>query len=266
MFPRVVAGEHAAGGPQEQVSTGLPALDKLLGGGLDRGASTLIWGPAGAGKSLVATHCMLAAAARGERSAALLFDESADSFCERATGLGLPVHAALESGAVSLTQFDPAELSPGELVHRIRQSVERDGVRLLVIDSLNGYLSAMPEEAFLIPHLHELLTYLNHKRVVTILIAAQHGLIGKLDSPFDVSYLADNVLLLRYFEAAGRVRNAISVVKRRRGAHERTLRELTVQRGGVHIGEALDDFQGVLSGVPTFMGSLDVLAAKKGGA
>lgn len=250
LFPRLVAAEHRRPGVQGHVESGMPQLDALLGGGLDRGTSTLLVGAAGTGKSSLATQFMVAAAARGERSAMFTFDESVQSMVTRSAGMGFEIQRYLDEGLIHIATIDPAELSPGEFTHCIRQAAEVDGARVIVIDSLNGYLNAMPEERFMIVQLHELLAYLGQLGVVTILVNAQQGLIGQMASNIDVSYLADGVILLRYFESRGKVRQAISVLKKRTGAHERTIRELSIDNNGLHIGEPLREFRGVLTGVP----------------
>lgn len=250
VFPRLVAADFRRGVEQENISSGMPALDALLGGGLDRGTSTLLVGAAGTGKSSLATHFMMAAAERGERSAMFTFDESIQSMVTRSIGLGFEIARYMDEGLVRIDPIDPAELSPGEFSHRIRHAAEVDGARVIVIDSLNGYLNAMPEERFMITQLHELLAYLGQLGVVTILVSAQRGLVGHMTNNFDVSYLADGVILLRYFEARGEVRQAISVLKKRTGAHERTIRELSINEHGLSIGEPLRDLRGVLTGVP----------------
>ena len=210
-------------------------------------------GPAGCGKSAITSQFSLAAAARGERVAAFGFDESVAMYLARAISLGMGVEPYLRSGQLTVQQVDPAELSPGEFAYAVRASVERDGARLVVIDSLNGYLNAMPEEQLLALQIHELLAYLGQRGVLTLLTVAQHGLVGpESTAPVDLSYIADAVLLFRYFEALGRVRKAISVVKKRAGAHEQTIRELVLGAEGVHVGPALSNFQGVLSGQPQF--------------
>ena len=255
VFPRLVAAEHHGPAPAAALVSGVPALDRLLGGGLDRGTSTLLMGPAGSGKSTIAAQFMAAAAERGERGAIFTFDETSATLLRRAAGLGIALERHVAQGRIHLQQIDPAELSPGEFVHTIRRLVETQGVRLLVIDSLNGYLNAMPEERFLTIQLHELLTYLGQRGVVTLMVVAQQGLLGPgMQSPVDASYLADTVLVLRYFEAAGQLRRALSVVKKRSGAHEDTLRELRFGPGGLLLGEPLRDFHGVLSGIPQLMG------------
>jgi circadian clock protein KaiC len=255
VFPRLVAQEHHRPFLRELVSSGLAALDGLLDGGIARGTSTLVLGPAGSGKSSLALQYASAAAKRGERSALFVFDESAGTLVERAQGLGIDLAGYIDGGLVSVKQVDPAELSPGEFAHLIRQAVEQDDARLVVIDSLNGYLNAMPEERFLVIQLHELLTYLGQQGVTTLLVVAQHGLLGSgTHAPVDTTYLADTVVLLRYFEAGGEVRQAISVVKRRNGAHERTIREFRMGDAGIQVGESLRMFRGILSGVPVHEG------------
>jgi circadian clock protein KaiC len=255
VFPRLVAAQSR--GPIESgtASTGLATFDRLLGGGLDRGTSTLFVGPAGAGKSAIATQIAVAAADRGERVAIYMFDEGQDSFRRRAAGLGTDVERHLASGHIVLTQVDPAELSPGEFAHQIRSAVNDDHASIVVIDSLNGYINAMPEERFLLAQLHELFSFLRQRGVIAISIVAQHGMIGLMQTPVDLSYLADNVVLLRFFEAAGMVRQAISILKKRSGAHEKTIRELRLQSSGITLGEPLTDFHGVLTGVPSFTGA-----------
>jgi circadian clock protein KaiC len=230
-------------------------LDSLLGGGLVRGASVLLMGPAGSGKSTLLTHYALAEATRGGRVACYIYEESRTTFLARSEGLGLNVEPYIENGSIHLQQVDPAEMSPGEFAHRVRQEVE-SGTRMIMIDSLNGYLNAMPNERHLLVHMHELLTYLGHQGVLTMLTVAQHGMVGgTLQVPVEVSYLADTVIMLRFFEAGGEVRQAISVVKKRHGQHERTIRELAFTQGGIRIGKPLKDFHGVLTGVPVYTGA-----------
>src|SRR6185437_1419328 len=253
VFPRLVAAEHRLGFLKESVSSGIDALDNLLGGGLDRGTSTLVLGPAGSGKSTIAAQFAAAAAGRGERAAAFIFDELRETFIARAEGVGTPIRKLVNKSLITIQQVDPAELSPGEFAHVVRQSVDEDGARVVLIDSLNGYLNAMPEERFLSVQMHELLTYLNQQGVVTILVMAQHGFLGSsMASPVDVSYLADTVLLLRYFEAEGAIHRALSVVKKRTGKHELTIRELEVKSTGIRVGEPLAKFRGVLTGIPVY--------------
>lgn len=254
VFPRLVAASEPqeTSADQEQIASGLPQLDAMLGGGLDRGTSTAIMGPAGTGKSALATQYALAAAGRGERAALFIFEESVKSVMNRSKSLGLPVGDHLDSRRVAIHRVDPAQLQPGEFAHRVRQEVEEHGARVLVIDSLNGFLNAVPEERFLLLHLHELLSYLGQHGVATILVFAQHGLIGSMQSPIDVSYLADCVILLRYFEAEGRIHKAVSVVKKRSGPHETSIRSLKMDGTGLHVGDALSNYRGVLSGIPQF--------------
>lgn len=257
VFPRLVAAEHAAALPDgDTVSSGVAGLDKLLGGGAQRGTSTLIIGPAGAGKSSIASLFAHAGCERGERVAMFTFEETRGILAARCRGLGIPLDAHVKAGRASITQIDPAELAPAEFVHRVRDSVERDGARIVVIDSLNGLLSAMPEERFVSLQLHEMLVYLSHRGVATFMVMAQHGLVGtQMASPVDVSYVADNVVVLRYFEAGGRVRKALSVVKRRAGPHEPTIRELQMLPGRIEISEPLGSFHGVLTGMPIYNGA-----------
>jgi circadian clock protein KaiC len=252
VFPRLVAGEHHQEFPLQKVSCGIAELDELVGGGLDRGTATLVTGPAGSGKSAITTQYCVAAAARGERSAIFAFDEGIGTMLSRARSVGQPLEEQMAAGLVRLKQIDPAELSPGEFVHTVRAAVERDGAKIIVIDSLNGYLHSMPEEPYLGAQLHELLAYLRQRGVVVLIVLAQSGLTGTiLASPIDVSYLADNVVLTRFFEARGRVRKALSVVKKRSGRHEDTIREFSLGPSGVFVSEPLAQFSGVLTGSPT---------------
>jgi circadian clock protein KaiC len=236
------------------MTSGIPELDAVLGGGLERGTSTLVTGPAGCGKSLLALHYAVRAAEQGHKAVAYLFDEEVGLLLERATGIGIDLDGHIGAGRLVLESVDAAELSPGEFAHRVCDRVERDEARLVVIDSLNGYFAAMPEEQFLILHMHELLSYLNRRGAVTILTMAQHGLIGDMRTPADLTYLSDGVVLLRYFEAGGRVRRAISAIKKRAGAHEDTIREFQITGQGLRLGEPLAEFQGVLRGVPSYVG------------
>ena len=253
-FPRLVSGEHHSEFERDTLGSDSPELDELLGGGIERGSSTLILGPAGTGKSLLALTFVMAAARRGERSALFVFDEELGLLFQRARGLGMDLKAMVERGELFVAQVDAAELSPGQFTQMVRDVVERNGVRTVVIDSLNGYQASMPEEQALILHMHELLQYLNRQGASTFLTVAQHGLVGDMKSPVDVTYLADSVILLRYFEALGRVLRAISVIKKRTGAHENTIREFRIDGRGVTLGRPLTDFQGVLRGVPTYVG------------
>ncbi|MEJ5976676.1 ATPase domain-containing protein [Novosphingobium sp. PS1R-30] len=254
VFPRLVSAEHRGPVDRATVSSGDPTLDLLCGGGFQRGSSTLILGPAGTGKSLLALTFVAAAVARGEHAAMFIFDEELGLFCARAAGLGIDVQGMIDAGKLTLLQVDAAELSPGEFSDRVRTCVEDHDARTVVVDSLNGYQAAMPEEQALVLHMHELLQYLNRQGVATFLTVAQHGLVGDMKAPVDVTYLADTVVLLRYFEALGRVRRAISVVKKRTGAHEDTIREYMIGSNGITLGEPLTQFQGVLRGVPTLAG------------
>jgi circadian clock protein KaiC len=251
VFPRLVAAEHRQPRARERVTSGVGALDMLLGGGLECGTSTLIQGAAGTGKSTVATLFASSVAEHGQHAAMFIFDESSNTLLSRMSGLGTPLTTHVHSGRLSLHEIDPAELSPGEFAHGIRRAVEERNASVIVIDSLNGYLNSMPDEKFLIAQLHELLTYLGQKGVATILVAAHHGMISsQMSAPIDASYLADSVVLIRYFELDGEVRQAISVVKMRGGNHERTIREFRMSDAGVIVGEPLRAFRGVLSGVP----------------
>jgi circadian clock protein KaiC len=253
VFPRLVAAEHRQISPRAKLPSDVPALDALLGGGIEEGTSTLIVGAAGTGKSTLAAQFAAAAACRGEGAALFIFDESPDTLLTRCDDLDVDLQSQVTSGRVSLQQVDPAELTPGELVHAIRKAVEERHAKVVVIDSLNGYLNAMPEERHLTIQLHELLMYLGQKGVATILIGAHQGLIGsQMNTPVDASYLADAVILLRYFENKGEVRQAISVMKKRGSKHERTLREFRLDSGRITVGDALRHFRGILTGVPMY--------------
>jgi circadian clock protein KaiC len=252
VFPRLVARDHRITPPTGRLTSGVRAIDELLGGGLECGSSTLLVGAAGTGKSSLATQFAVQAASRGEHAAMFIFDESLAMLKHRAEGLGMPLSRHLADGSITVQQVDPAEMSPGEFAHRIMECVEESHARVVIIDSLNGYLAAMPEERFLVVQLHELLQYLGQAGVVTILVSAQQGLIGSnMQSQVDASYLADAVILMRYFESRGEVRQAISVLKKRGGPHERSIRELRLTSKGLHVGEPLREFRGVLTGVPT---------------
>jgi len=255
VFPRLVAADSRNGERFECVSSGIPELDALTGGGLDRGTATLLIGPAGCGKTTIAIHWVVSAAQRGETCALFTFEEGPQTLLARAQGLGMDLRPHIAEGRVGIERVDPAEMSPGELVAKVQDYVERREARVIVFDSLNGYLQSMPGEHFLAVHLHELLAYLNNRGVLTLMILAQAGTIGsQMHNAIDVSYLADNILLLRYFEAQGEVRQAISTIKRRAGAHERTIRELRLGPDCIHVGKPLNEFQGVLSGTPTILG------------
>lgn len=252
VFPRLVAAEHRQLKALVCLSSGLEPLDQLLGGGIERGTSTVIVGPPGTGKSTLAAQFAAAAGERGEHVALFIFDESRNTLLSRATGLGIDLTTHLENGKLTIQQVDPAELSPGEFVHAVRRAVDKHKAAIVIIDSLNGYLAAMPSERFLVIQLHELLTYLGQCGVATIMVGAHQGLIGmQMNSPVDASYLADAVLLLRYFEDRGEIRQAISVIKKRGGEHERSIREFSLRQGRIQIGAPLKGFRGVLSGIPT---------------
>jgi circadian clock protein KaiC len=255
VFPRLIAAEYRADHVNKVAQSGIPELDALAGGGLDRGTSTLMIGPAGCGKTTIALRWACTAAERGEKVAAFIFEETVSSLMYRANGLGMDLERLVVSGNMKLEQVDPAEMSPGEFVEKVRHAVEVDEVSTIIIDSLNGFLQSMPGEQFLALHLHELLAYLNNRGILTLMIVAQAGMIGSsMQTPVDVSYLADNIFVLRYFEAHGSVRQAISMIKKRSGGHERTIRELILGPDRIRLGEPLKDFQGVLSGVPVLLG------------
>ena len=254
VFPRLVAAEHRKRMKSSVLVSGIPELDQLLGGGLESGSSTLIIGPAGTGKSLIAMTMAVAAVKRGERAALFIFDEELGLLFTRSRGMGIDLEAMRDEGKLFIEQMDAAEVSPGEFAHKVRSCVEKEGIRTVIIDSLNGFQNAMPEEQFLILHMHELLQYLNRLGAATFLTVAQHGLVGDMKSPVDVTYLADTVLLLRYFETAGQVRRAMTVLKKRTGRHENTIREFSIGDTGLKVGAPLDKFQGVLRGVPQYLG------------
>jgi circadian clock protein KaiC len=259
VFPRLVAAEQRKGFTGELIKSGLPDLDKLVGDGLPAGSSTLVMGPAGTGKTLLIMQYLQEAVRRGERAAMFVFDEELGLLFARAKGMGIDLAGMRDARKLVIQQMDAAELSPGEFSHRVCSAVDRDDIRVVAIDSLNGYQASMPEEQFLTLHLHELLQYLNRRGAATLLTLAQSGMVGEMKSPVDLTYLADNVIMLRYFEALGRVRRAMSIIKKRGGAHEDTIREFRINGSGIHVGEALHEFQGVLRGVPTFVGRSDAL-------
>lgn len=262
VFPRLVAAQHSAEFDSKVISSGSRELDALLGGGLDYGTSTLLVGPAGAGKSSVAIQYALAAASRGESAAVFMFDERISTLHARTKALGLDLAAHVDAGRITLQQIDPAEMGPGEFAHCVQEAVELRRCRVIVIDSLNGYQHSIGEERVLLVQLHELFTYLANQGVATIIVAAQHGLLGAMQSQIDVSYLADTIVLFRYFEAMGRIRKAVSVVKKRSGKHENAIRELTLDNRGVQVGEPLEEFSGVLTGVPQYQGSAAELSKR----
>jgi circadian clock protein KaiC len=255
VFPRLSSANHKPAAGDNGSVSGVEGIDALLGGGLDRGTSTLIIGAAGSGKSSIALQYAFAAAERGERSLLFSFEERLHTMARRASGLGLDMQKYIDEGKLVVEELDPAEVTPGEFTHQIREATEQANVRVVVIDSINGFFNAIPGERFLMSQLHELVSYLNRRGIVTILVMAQYGILGSsMSSPVDISYLADTVILLRFFEAFGQVRRAISVVKKRSGGHERTIRELRIGPDHIDVGKPLSDFQGVLSGSPTYTG------------
>jgi circadian clock protein KaiC len=260
VFPRLVSAEHRGEFARDTLTTHSDELNALLGGGVDRGSSVLVLGPAGTGKSLLVLTFLKTAIERGETAAMFAFDEELGLLVKRAAGVGIDLEAMISCGRLVLEQVDAAELSPGEFSARVRHCVEVKGARTVLVDSLNGYQGAMPGEHALILHMHELLQYLNRQGVTTFLTVAQHGLVGDMKSPVDLTYLADTVILLRYFEARGRVRRAISVVKKRTGSHEDTIREFVIGKEGLALGAPLNNFQGILRGVPELLGDVPVVA------
>jgi circadian clock protein KaiC len=254
VFPRLRAIEHRTDFERIAVKSGISEFDDLLGGGIERGSSTLLIGPAGTGKSLFALQFVDAAVRRGEKAAIFAFDEELGLLFSRTKALGLDLEKMRDEGSIHIEQLDAAELSPGEFAQRVRDRVSSFDAKTVIIDSVNGYQAAMPGENALILHMHELLQYLNRQGANTFLTVAQHGLVGDMKSPVDVTYLADTVILLRYFEALGRVRRAVSVIKKRTGLHEDTIREFRITSAGLTLGQPLSGFQGVLRGVPTFVG------------
>jgi circadian clock protein KaiC len=255
VFPRLVAAEYRTRMKSCVLTSGIADFDKLLGGGIESGSSTLVLGPAGTGKSLIVLTMAVSAVKRGERAALFIFDEELGLLFTRSKGMGIDLESLRDNGSLLIEQMDAAEVSPGEFSHKVRSCVEKDKIRTVIIDSLNGYQNAMPQEQYLILHMHELLQYLNRQGAATFLTVAQHGLIGDMRTPVDVTYLADTVLLLRYFEAIGQIRRAISVVKKRTGPHENTIREFSINNRGLTFGPPLEKFQGVLHGVPQYLGA-----------
>ena len=252
IFPRLVAADHGWQFDKSIIASGVKMLDTLLGGGVERGTSTLLVGPPGCGKSTIALQYATAAAARGDHAASFVFDETKAALLARSEGIGLHIHEGNGPGQIALRQIDPVEVSPGEFAVMVRRAVERDKARVVIIDSLNGYLNAMPQDNFLTAQLHELLSYLNNTGVTTFLVVAQHGsmLGGNMASQIDASYLADSVVMLRYFEHHGSVKKAISVMKKRTGGHEESIRQLMFSNSGIHLSEPLLQLRGVLTGVP----------------
>ena len=254
VYPRLVSAEHKRTFTRDQLPSGIEGLDAVLGGGVERGSSCLVLGPAGTGKSLAALYFILSAIKRGEKAALFAFDEEIGLLFDRTLAFGIDLQTLCEEGSLIVKQVDAAELSPGEFTASVRDLVDTQGIETVVIDSLNGYQAAMPEENFLILHIHELLQYLNRQGATTFLTVAQHGLVGEMKAPVDVTYLADTVILLRYFEALGEVRRALSVIKKRSGRHEKTIREFNIGDEGLTVGPPLTGFHGVLRGVPNFVG------------
>ncbi|HUR58393.1 MAG TPA: ATPase domain-containing protein [Opitutaceae bacterium] len=254
VFPRLVAAQYHRDFKAGALQSGIGGLDQLLGDGLTYGTSCLFMGPAGAGKSTIALTFACAAAAKGEKVFACLFDENTQTMKTRASSVGLPLERYIEEGNIELMQVDPAELAPGQFVDVVKQQVQAGGVRVVIIDSLNGYMQAMPDSKFLNIQLHELLSFLGHHGIVTIMTIAQQGVIGQMNTPIDLTYLADTVLLLRYFEQTGEIRKAISVIKKRTGRHESAIREFMIDQDGVRVGAPLREFHGVLTGVPIYSG------------
>ena len=261
VFPRLIAAEHHAKFAVELVSTGLEKLDAMLGGGLAPGTNTLLTGPSGVGKTSTAVRCGLSAIERGQKAAYYLFDEGRATMLARAKALGMALEPHIDAGQLRVVQIDPAELSPGEFSSWVRRAVEEDGVRFLVIDSLNAFMRAMPGEDYLLLQMHELLSYLNQQGVITMLVLGQHGIIGDVRSDVDVSYLSDGIIMFRYFEAGGQMLKAVSVAKSRVTAHESSIREFDLDASGVRLGEPLKDFEGVLSGLPAYRGSTPLMTS-----
>ncbi|MDR6393250.1 circadian clock protein KaiC [Paraburkholderia phenoliruptrix] len=261
VYPRLVAAEHHAEFSTAMMSTGTPGLDVLLGGGLIPGTNALIVGPSGVGKTTTVVSCLIAALQRGERCLYYVFDETLVTLIARCATVGMNLQPYVDNGLLTLRQIDPAEISPGEFASDVRVSVEQRGVRYVAIDSLNAYLQAMPGERYLLLQMHELLGYLNQQGIITMLVLGQHGIIGEVQSDIDISYLSDVVILFRYFEHHGEVLTAVTAVKSRANAHERSIRQFRLTETGVEVGEALRDFEGVLSGLPAYRGSTALLGA-----
>jgi circadian clock protein KaiC len=257
VFPRLVAAEHQVPFTEELLKSGVTNFDTIIGGGIDRGTSCLFLGPAGSGKSSLAMQFVIAAAERGENAQVYLFEENLRTLARRTKSLQMPLEEHVQNGRIVLQQIDPAQLAPGQFIQLVQTAVEQRKPSIILIDSLNGYLQAMPDVKFLNIQLHELLSFLAHHGVATLMTVAQHGMFGQMSSPVDLTYLADTVVLLRYFEQGGRVRKAISIIKKRVGAHEDTIRELRLAQNGITVGDALQNFAGVLTGVPRYTGSAE---------
>lgn len=264
VFPRLIAADHHKPFIGDVVPSGVPELDRLLGGGPLRGTSTLLTGPAGAGKTTIGLQYVHAACERGETCTIFEFDERVGTMLARSKAMKLDLERHIDEGRLVVQQIDPAEISPGEFAWRVRTEVEVRGAQLIVIDSLNGYVAAMPQEQQLILQMHELLSYLNQRGVLTLLINPQTGLVGSMATSINVSYIADAVILIRFFEAEGRIRKAISILKNRSGLHEDMIRELRIDAQGVRIGDPLVDFRGVLTGTPEYLGSREPLMEDRG--
>jgi circadian clock protein KaiC len=258
-FPRLVAAEQRKGYVGDTLKSGIAEFDQLLGGGVPSGSSTLVIGPAGTGKTLLVLQYLHAAVRRGERAALFVFDEELGLLFARAKAMGIDLAALQGAGKLHIEQMDAAEMSPGEFSHRVRRAVGEEKILTVAVDSLNGYHASMPEEQFLTLHLHELIQYLNRCGATTFMTLAQSGMVGEMKTPVDLTYLADAVIMMRYFEALGRVRRAVSVIKKRGGPHEDTIREFTISERGLRVGSPLDKFQGVLRGVPSFVGGSETL-------
>lgn len=264
VFPRLVASEYRLQTRHQIMTTGVPKLDELMGGGLPRGSNSLFSGPSGVGKTTTAIACTITALKRGERAVYYLFDEGLSTLVTRARSLGMDIAPYLESGQLWVVPLDPAEVSAGEFAHMVRHAVEDDNAQVVVIDSLNAYLQAMPGSKYLMLQMHELLTYLNHRDVVTILILAQHGVLGDMRTEVDMSYLADAILMFRFFEARGKLLKAVSMIKSRTTEHEQTIREFRMGSKGLEVGQELTDFEGVLTGVAAYHGKLPLLGDENG--
>jgi circadian clock protein KaiC len=263
VFPRLVASEHRIRTEYNIVSTGIPKLDELMGGGMPCGSNTLFNGPSGVGKTTTAMACVLAALKRGEKASYYLFDEGLSTMLIRGKALGLNLEPFLQSGQLRIVVLDPAEVTAGEFAHMVRHAVEDDQAQVVVIDSLNAYLQAMPGSKYLMLQMHELLTYLNYRNIVTILILGQHGVLGEMRTEVDMSYLADAILMFRFFEARGKLLKAVSMVKSRTNRHEQTIREFRMGATGLEVGQELTDFEGVLAGVTAYHGKLPLLDEQK---
>ena len=259
MYPRLVAAEHMLDFTPSVNSTGSAGLDELLGGGMVSGTNTLMVGPSGIGKTTLSARCLMSALERGEQASFYLFDEGLGTFIARSSALGMDLRPYIDRGQLRVHHIDPAELSPGQFAQMLRDAVEQQGVGFIVIDSLNAYLQAMPGEQYLTLQMHELLSYLNQQGVTTVLVLGQHGLIGEVHSDVDLSYLADTTVLLRFFESNGRLRRAITVIKSRTTSHALTIHELLLGHDGVRVGEPLEGFEGVLTGLPSYHGTTPMM-------